>query len=140
MWTSPNIPYRNQIDYILRSQGWRSRIQLAKARPGADCGSDHELLIAKFRLKSTKVGTTTRPFNVCYLLSCVHLFVTLWTVALQAPQFMGFSRQEYCCGWSFSTAGCRCIVDRKQSLLFRIYVGINLLLVYLMDVYLSIMK
>ena len=63
MWTSPNIPYRNQIDYILRSQGWRSRIQLAKARPGADCGSDHELLIAKFRLKLKKVGKTTRPFR-----------------------------------------------------------------------------
>ena len=32
-------------------------------RPGADCGSDHELLIVKFRLKSKKVGTTTRPFR-----------------------------------------------------------------------------
>ena len=35
----------------------------AKARPGADCGSDHELLIAKFRLKLKKVGKTTRPFR-----------------------------------------------------------------------------
>ena len=34
----------------------------AKTRPGADCGSDHELLIAKFRLKLKKVGKTTRPF------------------------------------------------------------------------------
>ena len=34
-----------------------------KTRPGADCGSDHELLIAKFRLKLKKVGTTTRPFR-----------------------------------------------------------------------------
>ena len=33
-----------------------------KTRPGADCGSDHELLIAKFRLKWKKVGKTTRPF------------------------------------------------------------------------------
>ena len=32
-------------------------------RPGADCGSDHELLIAKFRLKLKKVGKTTRPFR-----------------------------------------------------------------------------
>ena len=32
-------------------------------RPGADCGSDHEFLIAKFRLKLTKVGKTTRPFR-----------------------------------------------------------------------------
>ena len=54
---------RNQIDYILCSQRWRSSIQSAKTRPGADCGSDHELLIAKFRLKLKKVGKTTRPFR-----------------------------------------------------------------------------
>ena len=36
---------------------------LAKTRPGADCGSDHELLIAKFRLKFKKAGKTTRPFR-----------------------------------------------------------------------------
>ena len=41
---------------------WRSSIRLAKTRPGADCGSDHELLIAKFRLQLKKVGKTTRPF------------------------------------------------------------------------------
>ena len=35
-------------------------MQSAKTRPGADCGSDHELLIAKFRLKLEKVGKTTR--------------------------------------------------------------------------------
>ena len=34
-----------------------------KTRPGADCGSDHKLLIAKFRLKLKKVGKTTRPFR-----------------------------------------------------------------------------
>ena len=38
-------------------------IESAKTRPGADCGSDHELLIAKFRLKLKKVGKTTRPFR-----------------------------------------------------------------------------
>ena len=42
---------------------WRSSIQPAKTRPGADCGSDHELLIAKFRLKLKKIGKTTRPFR-----------------------------------------------------------------------------
>ena len=41
----------------------RSSIQLAKTRLGADRGSDHELLIAKYRLKLKKVGETTRPFN-----------------------------------------------------------------------------
>ena len=34
-----------------------------KNRPGADCGSDHELLIVRFRLKLKKVGKTTRPFR-----------------------------------------------------------------------------
>ena len=38
-------------------------IQSPKTRPGADCGSDHELLIAKFRLKLKKVGKTPRPFK-----------------------------------------------------------------------------
>ena len=39
-----------------------SSIQSTKTSPGADCGSDHEHLIAKFRLKLKKVGKTTRPF------------------------------------------------------------------------------
>ena len=62
-WTSPDGQHWNQIDYILCSQRWRSSIQSAKIRWGADCGSDHELLIAKFRLKLKKVGKTTGPFR-----------------------------------------------------------------------------
>ena len=62
-WTLPDGQYRNQIDCILCSQIWISAIQLAKTRLGADCGSDHELLIAKFRLKLKKVGKNTRPFR-----------------------------------------------------------------------------
>ena len=62
-WTSPGGQHWNQIDYILCNQGWRSSTQSAKTRLGADCGSDHELLIAKFRLKLKKVGKTTRPFR-----------------------------------------------------------------------------
>ena len=54
---------QNEIAYILCSQRWRSSIQSAKTRPGADCGSDHELLIAKFRNKWKKLGKTTRPFR-----------------------------------------------------------------------------
>ena len=42
---------------------WRSSIQSAKTRPGADCGWDHELLVAKFRLQLKKVEKTTRPFR-----------------------------------------------------------------------------
>ena len=41
----------------------RASILSAKTRPGADCGSDHELLIAKFKFKLKKVGKTTRPFR-----------------------------------------------------------------------------
>ena len=63
IWTSTDGQYWNQIDYILCSQRWRSSIQSAKTRPGADCGSDHELLTAKFRLKLKKVGKTTRSFR-----------------------------------------------------------------------------
>ena len=55
--------YFPQSDYILCSQRWTSSIQSAKTRPGADYGSDHELLIAKFRLKLKEVGKTTRPFR-----------------------------------------------------------------------------
>ena len=60
---SPDGQYRNQIDYILCSQRWRSSIQSAKTRWGADFGLDHELLIARFRPKLKKVGKTTRPFR-----------------------------------------------------------------------------
>ena len=62
-WTSPDGQHWNQIDYILCSQRWRSSIQSAKTRLGTDCGSDHELLIAKFRLQLKKVWKTIRPFR-----------------------------------------------------------------------------
>ena len=61
--TSPDGQYWNQIDYVLCSQRWKRSIHSAKTRPGADCVSDYELLIAKFRLKWNKVGKTTRPFR-----------------------------------------------------------------------------
>ena len=62
-WTSPDGQHRHQIDSSLCNQRWRSSIQSAKTRPGADCGSDHELLIAKFRLKLKKIGKITSPFR-----------------------------------------------------------------------------
>ena len=57
-WSTPKSDWL----YSLQPR-WRSSIQSAKTRPGADCGSDHELLIAKFRLTLKKVGKTTRPFR-----------------------------------------------------------------------------
>ena len=62
-WTSPGGQYWNQIDYTLCSQRWRNPVQSAKTRLGANCGSDHELLIANCRIKLKKVGRTTRPFR-----------------------------------------------------------------------------
>ena len=62
-WPSPDGQYRNQIDYILYSQRWRSSIQFVKTRQRGDSSSDYELLTAKFRLKLKTVGKTTRPFR-----------------------------------------------------------------------------
>ena len=63
-WTSsPGGQYQKQTDYILCCQRWRNSIQSAKTRLGADCGSDHELLITKLKLKLKRVGKTTRPFR-----------------------------------------------------------------------------
>ena len=59
-WTSPDGQHQTQI---VCSQRWRSSIQSTKTRPGADCDSDHEFLIANFRLKLKKVGKTNRPFR-----------------------------------------------------------------------------
>ena len=61
--TSPDVQHQYQTDYILCSQRWRSSKQSVKTRLGAVYGSDHELLIVKFRLKLKKVGKTTRPFR-----------------------------------------------------------------------------
>ena len=62
-WTSPDGQHWNQIDYNLCRQRWRSSIHSAKTSLGADYGSEHELLFAKFRLKLKKVRKTTRPFR-----------------------------------------------------------------------------
>ena len=56
--TSPDGQYQNQIQPKVETL-----YTSAKTRPIADCGSDHEFLIAKFRIKLKKVGKTTRPFR-----------------------------------------------------------------------------
>ena len=107
-WTSPDGQHRNQTDYIICSQRWRSSIQSAKTRPRADCGSDHELLISKSRLKLKNVGKPTRPFRydlnqtpyyytvkvtnrfkrldlVECLKHCRHKFITLYRKQWQKP-------------------------------------------------------
>ena len=63
-WTSPDGQYQNQFDYIIYSQIRRSTIQSEKITPEADSGSNHKLLIAKFRLKLKILGKTTRHLGV----------------------------------------------------------------------------
>ena len=84
---------------MLCSQRWRSPIQSAKTRPGADCGSNYELLIAKFRLKLKKVGKTTRPFS--YNLNQIPYD---YTVEVR-NRFKGLDLIECLmnCGWRFMT-------------------------------------
>ena len=62
-WMSPDCLCWNQIDYILCCQRWRSSYSQQKQAWELTCGSDHELLIAKFRLKLKKVGKTARPLG-----------------------------------------------------------------------------
>ena len=62
-WSSTDGQHQNQTDYSLCSQRWISSIRSAKPRPQNACGSDHELLFAKFRLKLKKVRENTRPFR-----------------------------------------------------------------------------
>ena len=98
-WISPDGQHRNKIDYTLCSQRWRSSIQSAKTEAAADCGSDHELFIAKFRLKLKKVGKTTRPFR--YDLSQTPYD---YTVEVR-NRFKGLNRTECLMnyGWRFVT-------------------------------------
>ena len=60
--TSPDGQYQNQIDYIFAAKDGEALYSQQK-QSGTDCGSDHELLISKFRLKMKKIGKTTRPFR-----------------------------------------------------------------------------
>ncbi|XP_012544182.2 transposon TX1 uncharacterized 149 kDa protein [Bombyx mori] len=62
-WTSPGARYRNQIDYILINSRWKSAIRNVKTFPGAECGTDHNLLVARFtlRLKAASSRTIRGP-------------------------------------------------------------------------------
>ena len=62
-WTSPDGKTKNQIDYILIQKRWQSSLHNAKTYPGADCGSDHELLVATIKMKMRKVKRSTAPIR-----------------------------------------------------------------------------
>ena len=66
-WTSPDNRTRNQIDHIIINNKWKSSLLDVRTRRGADVASDHELLVAKIRIKlrKTKLGDSRMgKFNV----------------------------------------------------------------------------
>ena len=62
-WTTPDRKTRNQIDYIITQQRWRTSISSAKTYPGADCDTDHELLVADFKIKLKRIKRNPRPIR-----------------------------------------------------------------------------
>ena len=63
LYTRTDGQHQNQTDYIFCSPRRKNSVQSAKTRPGADCDSDHELLIVKFRLELKNIQKMTRPFR-----------------------------------------------------------------------------
>ena len=78
---------------------WRSSIESAKTRPGANCGSDHKHLIARFRLKLKKVGKITRPFR--YELNQIPYGYTLKVTNRFKGLYLIHCLKNY--GWRFMT-------------------------------------
>ena len=62
--TAPNGEHRPQIDFILIKHKWRTSVKNAKTLPGADCGTDHEMLSIKLKIKMVKMKREPNP--VCY--------------------------------------------------------------------------
>ena len=111
IWSLVPLPFLKhwiQIDYIFCSQRWRSSIQSAKTRLGADCGSDHELLIAKFRLNLKKVGKTTRPFGYDLNEIPYDYTVEVWN------RFKGLDLIDSAC-WTMDRGSWHCTGDREQD-------------------------
>ena len=90
------------------SQRWRSSIQSAKTRPGADCGSDHELLIAKFRLKLKKAGKTPRPFR--YDMNQIP-----YDYSKVGNRLKGLDLIDLSAWWTMDGASWHCTGDRDQE-------------------------
>ena len=109
-WTLPDGQYWNQTDYIPCSQRWRTSIQSAKARPWADCGLDHEVLIAKFRLKLKKVGKTTRPFS--YDLNQLP-YIMQWKWQIDWREYMWYTEFLRNYAWRFMTFYSRNMISEE---------------------------
>ena len=65
-WRSPDERTRNQIDYIMIKSRWRASLLNVKTRPDADCGSDHQLLIVKARIKLKATRNRKRQLGTMY--------------------------------------------------------------------------
>lgn len=63
-WISPGDLYRNQIDYILIQNRWRTSVTNTITYPGADCGSDHQLLVATFKMRLRNVQKQERTLDM----------------------------------------------------------------------------
>ena len=96
-------------DYSFWSWKWKSSIQSAKTRLRADCHSDHELLIAKFRLKLKKVGKTTRPFR--YALNQIPYD---YTVEVR-NRCMGLDLIDQSAWWTMDRGSWHCTGGRDQD-------------------------
>ena len=62
-WTSPDGNTRNQIDYFCIDERWKTSVVNTKTLPGADCGSDHELLVMSMRVKIKKTKAAKHPIR-----------------------------------------------------------------------------
>ena len=62
-WKSPGDRYRNQIDYIMVRSRWKSGIRKCSTYPGADCGSDHQLLVMQFKEDHTPAEKSDQHFE-----------------------------------------------------------------------------
>ena len=65
-WTSPDKKTRNQIDYITIDQKWKSTLKNAKTRPGADCNTDHQLLVIEMQVRLKKLNKVINPVRLEY--------------------------------------------------------------------------
>ena len=97
-WTSPGDRVRNQIDYILIGRRWRTTILVTKTRPSVDCGSGHQLLVAKLKIKlrqkkrrSVPVRYDTETIPQEYMAAVTNKFAALLGMAEeeQTPNELG---------------------------------------------------
>ena len=89
-WISPDGITKNQIDYILVSRRWRTNIKNCHTYPGADCGSDHQLLMSKMRIKVKKLAKEPPPLR--YDLARIPVSYSL-EVNNKFEQLLGFEEE-----------------------------------------------